>query len=111
MNESEDTMRFRITIRGDGCELRGYVDADLGELADLAQVLKPYGVVAASPAPEDYNPFHPQQISVGMEPFVMMNEGDRLISCFVEDRFRGRRSIAPYVDPTVPIPGLEGLGE
>jgi len=46
--------RFRVTIRGEGVELRGYVD---NYLPGIARVIEPYGVVVASPAPDDYDPF------------------------------------------------------
>lgn len=52
-------MRFRITVRGDGVELRGRFDdykegRDLGEFSESMQ---PWGVVVASPAEDDYDPF------------------------------------------------------
>lgn len=53
--------RFRITVRGLGIELRGYMDQGLGEdqptLEELAHAMKPFGVVVASEAEHDYNPF------------------------------------------------------
>jgi len=53
-------MRFRITVRGEHMELRGYIDAehegDL-DLMDLAEAMKPFGLVIASVADENYNPF------------------------------------------------------
>lgn len=52
--------RWRITVRGAAprrVELRGYVDLPLVELEDLAATLKPYGLVMASPADDDYDPF------------------------------------------------------
>jgi hypothetical protein len=54
-------MRFRITVRGDGVELRGYLDVgdqrDAPSLAQFAEDMKPYGLVVASVADDDYNPF------------------------------------------------------
>lgn len=51
-------MRFRTTVRGDGVELRGYVEVDdMDTLNNLAGVLKPFGLVIASPVEDDYNPF------------------------------------------------------
>lgn len=47
-------MRHRITVRGQGMELRGYADEHLPE--ELAQVLAPF-LVVASPAEDDYDPF------------------------------------------------------
>lgn len=53
-------MRYRITIRRDApkrTELRGYVDMDLPELNALARAMEPFGLVIASPAPAEYDPF------------------------------------------------------
>jgi len=48
-------------VRGLGVELRGYVDTDLDEdqpgLVELSEAMKPFGMVVASPAEHDYNPF------------------------------------------------------
>jgi hypothetical protein len=51
-------MRFRITVRGEGVELRGYID-DVGDytLRHFSQAVKPFGLVMASAADEDYDPF------------------------------------------------------
>ncbi len=49
-------MRFRTTIRGEGVELRGYVD-DSVSLNALSVAMEPFGIVIASPAEDDYNPF------------------------------------------------------
>jgi hypothetical protein len=54
-------MRFRITVRGDGIELRGYIDGPEGNeykpVSDLSDALDPFGMVIASAAEDDYNPF------------------------------------------------------
>lgn len=54
-------MRWRITIRGDDAgarvELRGYADLSQARLIDLSNAMKPYGLVIASPADNDYDPF------------------------------------------------------
>ena len=59
-------MRYRITVRGEHIELRGYIDGDKDEqghprlpvnLAEFAKAMKPFGIVVASPADEHYNPF------------------------------------------------------
>jgi hypothetical protein len=51
-------MRYRITVRGHQAELRGYIDSEDGaELVAFSQVMKPFGIVVASPADADYNPF------------------------------------------------------
>lgn len=58
-------MRYRITVRGLGLELRGITDQGLDEdqpsLAEFAEAMKPFGVVVASEATDDYDPFavHP----------------------------------------------------
>lgn len=57
------SMRFRITVRGLAIELRGYLD-ELGiegqpGIKELAEAMKPFGVVVASEADRDYNPFQP----------------------------------------------------
>lgn len=55
------TTRFRITVRSLGLELRGYIDNGIDEdetkLAALAEAMQPFGVVVASEAEHDYNPF------------------------------------------------------
>lgn len=52
-------MRYRITVRGKGTELRGYIEAeDLGVLGTFATVMKPFGITIASPAEPDYDPFN-----------------------------------------------------
>lgn len=51
-------MRFRTTVRGEGVEMRGYMDGDMSSLQDLAEYVKPYGwMLIASPADADYDPF------------------------------------------------------
>ena len=51
-------MRFRITVREAGTELRGYLSVDdMATLQNFAAAMKPYGVVIASPADDDYDPF------------------------------------------------------
>lgn len=49
-------MRIRITVRGPDWELRGYTDnpAQVGEFSDA---MEPYGLVVASIAEDDYDPF------------------------------------------------------
>ena len=55
-------MRFRITVRGDDIELRGYVDGEQA-LHKLATALGDsenspgIALVIASPADDHYNPF------------------------------------------------------
>lgn len=61
-------MRYRITVRGEGCELRGYLDDNdptSEGLKSFAQLLYPFGIVVASPAAEDYNPFTQEGGSLG----------------------------------------------
>lgn len=50
-------MRFRITVRGNGIELRGYMDGDESNLSDLATRMEPFGMVVASPAVDNFDPF------------------------------------------------------
>lgn len=51
-------MRFKLTIRGEGFEVRGYIDADHeARLVDLSNAVKPFGLVIASIAPDYYQPF------------------------------------------------------
>jgi hypothetical protein len=52
-------MRWRITVRGEGIELRGYLDDTewIPALQEFSEVMKPFGMVVASPAEEDYDPF------------------------------------------------------
>lgn len=56
--------RFRITVRADEptLELRGYTDLPPAVLNSMADALKPYGVVVASIAEDDYDPFDIEQI-------------------------------------------------
>lgn len=54
--------RLRITVRGNGVELRGYLDLDLDgqvtqPLPQFAKAMEPFGIVVASPAADDYDPF------------------------------------------------------
>lgn len=53
-------MRFRVTVRNDDIELRGWIDvASLENLNGFAALMKDVGLVIASPAADDYNPFVP----------------------------------------------------
>lgn len=49
-------MRYRITVRGTDIELRGYIDGD-ATLLLASRALDGIGIVVASPAEDDYNPF------------------------------------------------------
>lgn len=49
--------RYRLTIRGTDMELRGYVDTNPEDLAAFAASVEGRGVVIASIAEPDYNPF------------------------------------------------------
>ena len=52
--------RVRITVRSDRPrnELRGYIEIeDMSELEAFARAMKPFGLVMASPADHDYDPF------------------------------------------------------
>jgi len=49
-------MRWRITVRGEGTELRGYFN-QMDDLEEFARVMEPFGIVMASPAEDDYDPF------------------------------------------------------
>lgn len=54
-------MRYRVTVRGDGVELRGYIDSAKwnieGTADDFSDAMKPFGLVMVSPADDDYDPF------------------------------------------------------
>lgn len=55
-------MKFRVTVRGDNVELRGWITGSsdveaMERLSRLGADLEPYGVVVASIADPDYNPF------------------------------------------------------
>ena len=55
-------VRWRITVRGDSTELRGYLEVNDSpgapdDLEYFAAVMKPFGIVMASIADDDYNPF------------------------------------------------------
>lgn len=49
-------MRHRITVRGTDLELRGYIDGE-ATLRVTSKVMEGIGLVIASPAEDDYNPF------------------------------------------------------
>lgn len=53
--------RFRITVRGLGVELRGrfdeLTDEDAPTLRYFAEQMEPFGIVVASPAEDDFDPF------------------------------------------------------
>jgi hypothetical protein len=50
--------RFKITVRGDQIELRGYANpADGTYLQSLALAMEPFGIVVASIAEDIYDPF------------------------------------------------------
>lgn len=50
-------MRYRITLRGVGVELRGYVD-EQANMEAIAKAVDPLGLlVLASPMPDDFDPF------------------------------------------------------
>ncbi len=52
-------MRHRITVRGDGIELRGYCDDEelLIKLAKCFENNEPAVMIIVSPTDEHYNPF------------------------------------------------------
>jgi len=53
-------MRFRITVRGDDIELRGYIDGEVELRRFAAALADEFGtnpMIAYSPADDDYNPF------------------------------------------------------
>jgi hypothetical protein len=67
-------MRYRVTIRTDQIELRGYVDG-VKTLVELAEAMKPITMVICSPADDDYNPF--RAIAGGQEDWIeTINEVD-----------------------------------
>jgi hypothetical protein len=54
-------MRYKITVRGQGVELRGRfdepTDEDASTLRYFAEQMEPFGIVVASPAEDDFDPF------------------------------------------------------
>lgn len=60
-------VRFRITVRGeqpnglrdgiDHVELRGYIDGSIDEVTALSRAMEGIGIVVASGADDDYDPF------------------------------------------------------
>ena len=55
-------MRYRITVCNDDIELRGWIDVDAMEnLSGFAEKMKDIGLVIASPAADDYDPFNPAE--------------------------------------------------
>jgi hypothetical protein len=46
------SQRYRITVRGEGTELRGHLDAELVALNRFAGAMEPFGIVVASPLDE-----------------------------------------------------------
>lgn len=69
-------MRFRITVRGDGTEVRGY--ATMEALASLTSPPgeQPYMVIA-SPADDDFDPFKEEQLRE-LHHFETEQENERL---------------------------------
>jgi hypothetical protein len=89
-------MRARITVRGLGVELRGrfdeLTDEDAPTLADFAEAMKPFGLVIASPAEDDFDPFTVQGIPIdqvwGMQAQVI--QGERALREAAEAELRDR---------------------
>lgn len=53
--------RFRVTVRGNSMELRGYVDGEHAVRAFAELLFREYGtdpLVVVSPVDDGYNPFH-----------------------------------------------------
>jgi hypothetical protein len=52
-------VRFRITVRGEGMELRGWFDDTqwIPALQEFSTAMIPFGIVLASEADDDYDPF------------------------------------------------------
>ena len=51
--------RFRVTIRGEGTEIRGYATGEA--LVALGNNTSDPFIVVASPADDDYDPFKPAE--------------------------------------------------
>lgn len=72
--------RHKITIRGTDLELRGYIDGD-ATLRVTAKVMEGIGLVIASPAEDDYDPFgitypeHPPTLEASREVILGLLEG------------------------------------
>lgn len=68
-------MRYRVTLRGNGTELRGYATADA--LAQLSTHIHPEtAVVVASPADDDYDPFKVDVLNDAQRAKVILLKGD-----------------------------------
>jgi hypothetical protein len=51
--------RYRVTVRGDHVELRGYIDVERMEsLTVFSEAMRGFGIVVASVAEDDYDPFY-----------------------------------------------------
>jgi hypothetical protein len=108
-------MRFKITVRGLGIELRGYTDQGIDEdqptLIDFAEAMKPFGLVVASPAGSDYNPFaisepgHPPTPDGSIDQIRAMRE-----RCNTEEQFLTDMAILHYAQANV-IRGERGRAE
>lgn len=71
-------MRYRITVRGENTELRGYlVPTDNNMLSELAECMKPFGMVVASAADDTYDPFREEQARE-LHHFETEQENERL---------------------------------
>lgn len=82
--------RHRITVRGDGVELRGYIDGEMENVSDLATRMEPFGIVLASPTEHEYNPFaiseanHPPEIEASRDLVNEMRLYSRSEASFLE---------------------------
>lgn len=88
-------MRFRITVRGQGVELRGYLDGDIEKLGAFSDSMKPFGVVVASPMAEHEVPDDPNLASSieRVEDIHSTAEG--------EEAFRAEMAILHYMQAVV----------
>lgn len=70
-------MRHRITVRADNVELRGYINTESNEeLVEFSQNMAPVGVVIASAADPDYDPFAPSlELSLNTIIGLIQNNG------------------------------------
>jgi len=67
--------RFRVTIRGDETELRGYATIEALTALTAPPGEQPY-VIAVSPTDDDYNPFGADATLAVLKAYIKANKDD-----------------------------------